>query len=307
MPQSKEQYRAIKNKHGQVSAGQHVCHIVAAAMGGADHPDNFVMGDGGLNTSFGMYNDDLTAALVGLERARTAVAASVAHGAAAGQPYAGPTAEQLYWSGRARLLAALSLFEDGWQAGQTTMQLKPELSNAVMWKTMKDVLDAIAAAQGGLRGRGRGGSKWERGACCKGTRLPDAALPTPLLPSRHRTAGGGGKSPAPAAVEHLWPALAGPGATWLKLAAAIAHSAAIGEPHSGPRDPKQVYFTALAFVGAARHMFGDGFSAARILLLHARAAGNPKLEATAKRLLRSLCEAHGAPWWRVGGQVERRW
>lgn len=52
--QSKDQFRAIMRRHGQVFAGQHVCHIIAGGSGGADHPDNYVMGDGGLNTSFGM-------------------------------------------------------------------------------------------------------------------------------------------------------------------------------------------------------------------------------------------------------------
>lgn len=116
----------------------------------------------------------------------------------------------------------------------------------------------------------------------------------------------------PAAVEHLWSALAGQEATWLNVAATVTHGAVVGQPYSGPRDPLLVRAAALAFVGAARHVFDvpsqdpaappppPGFTAARLLLLHSWEAGDPELEATAKWLLQNLCTAYGAPG-AVGG------
>lgn len=148
--QDKGAYRKVlERRHGKAAVSSlrlHVGHIVSAGMGGADHPHNYAMMDAGLNLSFGMFSDDLLAALVGLERTRRAVAASEAVGAAAGKPYAGPTAEQLYWLGAARLRAALAFFGSPRQAAAAMLAFK-KLKGG-MWAR----LDALPAAAGELGG-----------------------------------------------------------------------------------------------------------------------------------------------------------
>ena len=79
---------------GSVCGDQHVCHIVASANGGADHPDNYVIANGKLNVQAGSRLDAYFAYHAGLEKTSAAVLISKRL-----RGYAGPSALELYREG----------------------------------------------------------------------------------------------------------------------------------------------------------------------------------------------------------------
>mgnify|MGYP006149359781 CR=1 FL=1 len=91
------QYRNERIKLGcPVYADQHVLHIIAKANGGADHPDNYFVGNGKMNLALGHRNDHVMAWMVGKLQTIEAVKISKKL-----RNYRGPSALQLYQQGAA--------------------------------------------------------------------------------------------------------------------------------------------------------------------------------------------------------------
>jgi hypothetical protein len=94
-PMTKSTYRArIANADPTlVNDDAHVCHIIAAANGGANVMENYVLLNGALNLRLGNKGDHIMVYLVGLHKALAAVQAS--------PDYQGPSASELYQQGSA--------------------------------------------------------------------------------------------------------------------------------------------------------------------------------------------------------------
>jgi hypothetical protein len=101
-PMSRDEYRRLQKRiNGPASIqGQQVCHIIAENNGGANHPDNFVMADGGMNSHNSNLNDPYYVTLIGLAAATKAVDISRTLGT-----YNGPDAATLYRFGKAQAKA----------------------------------------------------------------------------------------------------------------------------------------------------------------------------------------------------------
>lgn len=85
-------YRRRLARLGLIERDQDVFHIIAAANGGADHPDNYHCGqNGSLNRAIGSRYDHINCYLAGRAKARKAVAVSRRLGS-----YRGPSAAKLY-------------------------------------------------------------------------------------------------------------------------------------------------------------------------------------------------------------------
>jgi hypothetical protein len=100
-PMSTQTYRQ-RFASGPAWDDDDVNHIIAGSRHGADHSDNYFMFPGRFNKSLGADNDHINAALVGMPRARRAVAASRPTG------YTGPSASVLHRDG-VRDLAAMGI------------------------------------------------------------------------------------------------------------------------------------------------------------------------------------------------------
>jgi len=72
---------------------QDVCHIIASANGGADHPDNYVVLGREFNRCIGARYDHLMCYIAGKEKCQKAVEASM-------RRYEGPSADSLYAKGK---------------------------------------------------------------------------------------------------------------------------------------------------------------------------------------------------------------
>ena len=73
-----------------------VCHIIASANGGADHPDNYVFGDTRINRANSNHNDAYYVGVVGEAQGERAVVISEYMGNGKGKFYEGPSAADLY-------------------------------------------------------------------------------------------------------------------------------------------------------------------------------------------------------------------
>lgn len=106
--QSTQEYRRVLERHGLIWPGQHVCHIIASANGGADHPTNYtVLGDG-WNTYSRHVHDDINCFLVGAARAKAAVEVSRKYVNRKGEVYEGPDGAKLAANGARKLKALLA-------------------------------------------------------------------------------------------------------------------------------------------------------------------------------------------------------
>lgn len=85
--------------HGMIEPDQHVCHIIATANGGADHPDNYTVFSKAYNSSTKHLHDDLTCFLVGLDKAKAAVEVSRKYGKKYGKKYEGTDGATLVANG----------------------------------------------------------------------------------------------------------------------------------------------------------------------------------------------------------------
>lgn len=98
--QSRDKYRRLLRKHGQLMDDQDVFHIIAKENGGADHVDNYHYAqNAALNRALGCRHDYLNAYLAGMQRAQAAVRVSQKYGNKDGKKYRGPSAEELYKKG----------------------------------------------------------------------------------------------------------------------------------------------------------------------------------------------------------------
>ena len=90
-PMTRDAYRKHLTDIGRpVESDQDICHIIAAANGGADHSDNYIVLSSTLNRSIGNRNDAYFAKHAGLDATKKAVLVSrIMNG------YKGPSAEQL--------------------------------------------------------------------------------------------------------------------------------------------------------------------------------------------------------------------
>jgi len=85
------QYRDRLEAEGRpIPPGHHVCHIIAANNGGADHVHNYIIETARLNLTIGARDDSVFARIAGLEQTKKAVAASIRLCG-----YTGPSAEEL--------------------------------------------------------------------------------------------------------------------------------------------------------------------------------------------------------------------
>lgn len=98
--QSTAEYRRLLEPHGLIKPDQHVCHIIATANGGADHPANYSVFSQAYNTSTKHLHDDLTCYLVGEATAKEAVEASRRYGNKEGKKYKGPDGAILFANGK---------------------------------------------------------------------------------------------------------------------------------------------------------------------------------------------------------------
>lgn len=87
-------------KHGLHASDMDASHIIAESHGGANHPDNFHSLSSKFNRKINRYGDDVMCYLVGLEKAKLAVRASVTYGNTKYGKYKGsPSADMLFESG----------------------------------------------------------------------------------------------------------------------------------------------------------------------------------------------------------------
>ena len=85
-------YRKYLNANGRpIQPDEHICHIIAKANGGADHPLNYCVASSKINKINGRSNDAYYVGIVGLTRAREAVRISREL-----NNYTGPDAETLF-------------------------------------------------------------------------------------------------------------------------------------------------------------------------------------------------------------------
>jgi hypothetical protein len=95
---------------------KNLCHIIAKANGGADHPLNYIMGDAVMNRKNAQFNDAYYVGLVGKKAGAAAVAISRKLG-----EYSGPDIEHLWKFAVAQVDVALA-------AGKLHKSLAPRLS-----------------------------------------------------------------------------------------------------------------------------------------------------------------------------------
>lgn len=95
-------------RHGLIWRNQHVCHIVAATNGGADHPSNYAILGEGWNCYSRHVHDDINCFLVGKAKAAAAVEVSRRYGNRRGKYYDGPDATHLVKSGARKLKGLLA-------------------------------------------------------------------------------------------------------------------------------------------------------------------------------------------------------
>lgn len=85
-----------------------MCHIIARAHGGANHHHNYKLLGGKLNRRLGRYGDHIMCYVVGLEKAKRAVAISQQLGNSPYGKYKGRSAEQLFEEGSRAIAQALT-------------------------------------------------------------------------------------------------------------------------------------------------------------------------------------------------------
>lgn len=115
---TRAEYRKERHTQGRIEKDQDVCHIIASANGGADHPDNYEACGAGWNRSIGNSYDHLNCYMAGLHKCEKAVAVSRNIGSHTPKSirhkkYSGLAARELYIKGQNAMRDVRHVLRDG--------------------------------------------------------------------------------------------------------------------------------------------------------------------------------------------------